>query len=297
MKPTLLSRLIWALLLMLVSMQPAVSVEQSAIKVFVSIEPLRYLAEKVGGDYVDVEVMIAPGENPATFSPTPRKMARLTTSRLFFYVGVPSEKAWLPRVSENYPATRLVDVRTGISLRKQAPHGEAHDHAHEEDLDPHIWNDPIMSIRIAANMRDALSKLDPTHRDIYEENFRRLANKLHALDRKIAAMLKDLPSRRFMVFHPSWGYFADRYGLQQIAIEKSGKSPGIRHLGELIRQARTANIKTIIVQPQFSRRDAEAIAREIGGNVAAVDPLAYNIPETLLLMAKTLASSKAGMKP
>ncbi len=100
-----------------------------------------------------------------------------------------------------------------------------------------------------------------------------------------------------MVFHPSWGYFADRYGLQQIAIEKSGKTPSIRQLGKLIEQARKAGVKTIIVQPQFSRRDAETIAQEIGGKVVAIDPLAYDIPATLLKMAETLTSSTHRTKP
>ncbi len=294
MRYRLLPFLLQALLLTLMSIQPVFSNEASAMKVFVSIEPLRYLAERVGGEHIDVETMIAPGESPATFSPTPRKMTRLKNARLFFYVGVPSEKAWLPRVRESYPTTRLVDVRKGIVLRRAA-HDEAHDHVHADDLDPHVWNSPLTSIRIAANMRDALSEVDPANKEAYADNFRQLADELHALDRKITAMLDELPSRRFMVFHPSWGYFADRYGLQQIAIEKSGKTPGIRQLGQLIEQARKAGIKTIIVQPQFSRRDAETIAQEIGGKVVAVDPLAYDIPTTLLLMAETLA--KHGKKP
>ncbi len=289
MKSRLLPFLLQALLLTLMSLQPVFSNEASAMKVFVSIEPLRYLAERVGGEHIDVETMIAPGESPATFSPTPRKMTRLKNARLFFHVGVPSEQAWLPRVRESYPATRLVDVRKGIVLRQRAGHDEAHGHAHADDLDPHVWNSPLTSIRIAANMRDALSEVDPANKALYADNFRQLADELHALDQKIDAMLVELPSRRFMVFHPSWGYFADRYGLQQIAIEKSGKTPGIRQLGRLIQQARADGIKMIIVQPQFSRRDAETIAREIGGKVVAIDPLAYDIPATLLKMAATLA--------
>ena len=277
------------LLLLLALSTPAVA-GATPLKVFVSIEPLRYLAERVGGPHVDVETMIAPGENPATFSPSPRKMSRLQQARLFVHVGVPSERSWLPRARESYPAIRFVDARNGIQLRRHAAahDGDGHDH---DELDPHVWTSPVSAIRIAANIRDALIELDPTHRADYEAGYNRLTSELEALDRRIAALLKDLRSRRFMVFHPSWGYFADRYGLTQMAIEREGKSPGIRQLGRLIRQAQQAGIDTIIVQPQFSRRDAETIARETGARVVAIDPLAYDIPASLLKLARTLAQS------
>ncbi len=281
--------LLRALPLLLALSAPALA-GSTPLKVFVSIEPLRYLAERVGGAHVDVETMIAPGENPATFSPSPRKMSRLQRARLFVYVAVPSERSWLPRVRESYPDIRFVDAREGIRLRRRgaAHHGDEHGH---DELDPHVWTSPIAAIRVAANIRNALIELDPAHRADYEAGYDRLASELKALDQRIDALLKDLPSRRFMVFHPSWGYFADRYGLTQLAIEREGKSPGIRQLGSLIRQARQAGIDTIFVQPQFSRRDAETIARETGARVVAIDPLAHDIPASLLQLARTLARS------
>ena len=289
MTSRLLQTLFRALPLLLALSAPALA-GSAPLKVFVSIEPLRYLAERVGGAHVDVETMIAPGENPATFSPSPRKMSRLQRARLFVYVGVPSERSWLPRVRESYPDIHFVDAREGIRLRRHATAHHGNEHGHDE-LDPHVWTSPIAAIRIATNIRDALIELDPDHRADYEAGYDRLASELKALDQRIDALLKDLPSRQFMVFHPSWGYFADRYGLTQLAIEREGKSPGIRQLGRLIRQARQAGIDTIIVQPQFSRRDAETIARETGARVVAIDPLAHDIPASLLRLARTLARS------
>ena len=277
------------LLLLLALSMPAMA-GATPLKVLVSIEPLRYLAERVGGPHVDVETMIAPGENPATFSPSPRKMSRLQQARLFVHVGVPSERSWLPRVRESYPNIRFVDARNGIRLRRREADHHGDDHGHDE-LDPHVWTSPIAAIQIAANIRDALIELDPAHRADYKAGHGRLASELKALDRRIDGLLKDLRSRQFMVFHPGWGYFADRYGLTQLAIERKGKSPSIRQLGRLIRQARQAGIDTIIVQPQFSRRDAETIARETGARVVAIDPLAHDIPTSLLKLARTLAQS------
>lgn len=269
-------------------------VAAAPLKMFVSIEPLRYLAEEVGNGHVDVGVMIAPGESPATFSPTPRKMAQARDARLFIYIGVPSERSWLPKLKKAFPEIYYVDARDGLKLRRMEEHvdGAKDEHHHgEEALDPHVWTDPLAAIHIAARIRDALIELDPANRKDYERNFATLEKRLRALDKQIASMLAPLKSRSFMVFHPSWGYFAERYGLKQIAIEHNGKSPRIRQLGKLVQLAQDSGNKIIIVQPQFSRRDADAIAAEIGARVVVVDPLAYDIPSTLLKMAQTLAST------
>ncbi len=258
------------------------SESEPVFQVFVSVEPLRYLTERVGGPHVTVETMIAPGENPATYAPSPRKMARLHHAAMLVYVGVPSERTWLPRIRRNHPDVRLVDARKGIPPRR-------HQHDGHDDIDPHLWTSPITSLRMAATIRDALIDIDPLHRADYERGYRRLATTLETLDREIAARLAGLPQRRFMVFHPAWGYFAERYGLEQIAIERGGKSPGMRHLSRLIDEARGAGIRTIIVQPQFSRRDAETIAAEIGARVVAIDPLAYDIPATLRRLTEALS--------
>ena len=79
-----------------------------------------------------------------------------------------------------------------------------------------------------------------------------------------------------MVFHPAWGYFARAYGLSQIPIELEGKEPKPAQLKKLIQEARDRNVKIIFLQPQFSARSAEQVAREIGGEVVTVDPLAFD---------------------
>jgi zinc transport system substrate-binding protein len=79
-----------------------------------------------------------------------------------------------------------------------------------------------------------------------------------------------------MVFHPSWGYFAKEYELEQVPIEIEGKAPKPAQLTTLIRHAREHGIRVVFVQPQFSAKSAEMISREIGGHVVHVDPLAEN---------------------
>jgi zinc transport system substrate-binding protein len=76
-----------------------------------------------------------------------------------------------------------------------------------------------------------------------------------------------------MVFHPAWGYFADAYGLIQVPIELEGKAPKPAHLQELVEIARRHGIRVIFVQPQFSRRSAELVAREIDARIVTADAL------------------------
>ena len=94
-----------------------------------------------------------------------------------------------------------------------------------------------------------------------------------------------------MVFHPSWGYFAHTYGLEQIPIEREGKAPKPVHLQELITHAIAHDIRVIFVQPQFSTKSAETIAKAIGGTVVVADPLALDWADNLRRQARKIRSA------
>ena len=97
-----------------------------------------------------------------------------------------------------------------------------------------------------------------------------------------------MKGKPFFVFHPSFGYFADDYGLEQIAVETGGSEPSARQLARLIDQARSSDVRVIFVQPQFSRKSAETVAAEIGGAVIPIDPLARDYIENLEQMARAV---------
>ncbi|MBA1330785.1 ABC transporter substrate-binding protein, partial [Candidatus Endoriftia persephone str. Guaymas] len=135
------------------------------------------------------------------------------------------------------------------------------------------------------------SRLAPQHQAKFEHNYQRFAQQLEQLDREIKQQLSGLRSRRFMVFHPAWGYFADAYGLTQIAIEQEGKEPGARALTALIEQARAKQVRVIFVQPQFNRKTAQRLAAAIGGRVEPIDPLAENYIDNLRRVARLIAEA------
>ena len=142
--------------------------------------------------------------------------------------------------------------------------------------DPHIW----LSLRLvkiqAETIYQALTEEDPSHRAYYQENLEAFHRDLDQLDREIVRSLRDMNSRKFMVFHPAWGYFAHDYGLEQIPIEIEGKEPTAKDLTHIMEEAKEEGIKIIFVQKQFSKTSAETVARAIGGKAVQIDPLARN---------------------
>ena len=267
------------------------------IRVFVSVLPLKYFVERVGGSHVTAEVMVGPGQSPATYEPAPKQMTRLGQADLYFRVGVPFERAWMQRLADLNRRMRIVDLRDGIDLRRLEEHhhddaGEEPDEEHGDDtLDPHVWTSPALAKIMAEHICVTLTEIDPSHAKDYRAGFDALATDLTALDKDLRKRLAGVTHRKFLVFHPSWGYFADTYGLQQIAIEAAGKEPGPRTLAKIIALAKRENIRVIFVQQQFSRTTAGTVARAIHGKVVAIDPLAEDYIENLRKAADAFFTS------
>ena len=163
-------------------------------------------------------------------------------------------------------------------------HHEGGHHHHEHGtLDPHIWLDPALVKIQAANIRDGLSRVDPEGSAAYAANTARFIEELDRLDAEIRAILSPIPENRrsFLVFHPSWGYFAKAYGLRQVSIEVEGKEPSPKDMARIITQGREEGVRVIFVQPQFSEKSAQTIARQLGASVVRLDPLAADWDENL----------------
>lgn len=281
------------------------------IPVFVSILPQEFFVQQIGKDRVDVQAMVRPGASPATYEPKPRQMAALTRAELYFAVGVPFESAWLPKIAAANPNMKVVHTEHGIEKIPMAthPHGEpddppeetesepdAHDHTHDHARDhgirdPHIWLSPPLVKKQARTIFHALREIDPDHGSFYEANFQEFAAEIDRLDADLKETFAGKEGLQFMVFHPAWGYFARAYGLEQIPVEIEGKSPKPAQLKALIEHAREKGIRIVFVQPQFSSKSAELIAREIGGEVAFADPLAREWTANLRAVAEKFKSA------
>lgn len=304
-----------ALALCLTMVTPViVSAADAPLQVSVSIPPQKYFVERIGGDLVRTTVMVPPGADPHTYEPKPSQLRGLSGSRIYFSIGAPFEDAWLARiVAAAGPSLSVVPMHKGVTLLPAAAplHSDEAEHAegkeHHEDhhahadghghdhgtTDPHVWLSPMLVRHMSLAIRDALAKADPAHAATYRANYDRFAADIDAMDKKFADLFAALPQdrRRFLVFHPSWNYFAHNYGLTELSIEVEGREPSPRQLRAIIDLARRERITTIFVQPQFSRRAAQTIATEIGARLVDADPLAEDWAANLELTAKALAQA------
>jgi zinc transport system substrate-binding protein len=294
-------------------------VDQSAAsdgipRVFVGIPPQQYLVDRIAGTYVTTEVLVAPGQSPHSFDATPRQMVALAESRAYFAIGLQFERELITKIMELNPDLTIVDMGRGVPRRPiegdeedpasgdtgSEPDGSEHGgsaNGHEHGraagglADPHIWLAPRLLAIEAENAAEALMALDPTHAADYRANLDALLADLNDLDRELAGALAPVREKTVYVFHPAFGYFTDAYGLKQVAVETGGSEPGARDLARLVEEARRDGVRVIFVQPEFATKSAEAVAREIGGAVVPIDPLAYDVIANLRTIARRIRAA------
>jgi len=284
---------------------PAGSPTRPRLKAVVSVLPQAYFVQRVGGEGVEADVLVGPGQDPHTFEPTPQQMARLSEAAVYFRIGMPFETRLLEKIASINRNLKVVDTAEGVELMDM-PEGEAGHHHDTEpaaaghpsgDKDPHIWLDPKLVKMQAETICRALVELDPPGADAYRANLAGFQDDLDRLDQRLAKTLAPLRGREFFVYHPAFGYFAAAYGLKQVAVETGGKEPGPRQVAELVERAKQQGVKVIFVQPQFSDKAARAIARQIGGVVVPMDDLPRDYIASMDRMAGSIEQALGKTAP
>ncbi len=276
--------------------QKQVGKTAGSITVAVSIEPQAFFAAQIGGDIVAVDVMVPPAQSPATYEPTPKQMAALEKADVYFRIGVPFENRFIGKIESIIGKSKVVDVRQGITMRWMDEHGHDGDTAaggHEGIADPHTWLDPMLVKIQARTMTTALEKIAPADREMFETNLERFDTELDSVDQVVAGLLAPYKGQAIYVYHPSYGYFTDRYGLRQVSVETDGKEPSAKRLAALIDQAKRDHVTTLFVQPQFAREPVQAIADALGADVVELDPLSGDYLNNLTAMARRISLALA----
>lgn len=252
------------------------------IGVAVTLLPQVEFVESVGGDKVDVIVMVPSGASPHTYEPTPSQMTALSDALMYAQVGsgVEFELTWLDNLVAQNEDMLVVDCSTGITLQTTVSEDDE-----ESAMDPHIWMSPQNAQIMVRNIADGLIEVDPDNRDYYEQNRDDYIEELAQLDSEISDGLAVVQNRVFMVFHPAFGYFASCYDLTMLAIEDEGKEPTPAGMAYLIEAAEENNIKVVFASPQYSQQSADSIAEEIGGAVVLINPLAEDYIDNLRVVA------------
>ena len=258
------------------------------LDVVVSILPQEAVVQGVGGDLVSVTMMIPPGMHPNAYEPKPTQMAALEDADLYVAIGLPHEKNWVPQIQATHPDLPILNIRSVVKTRSITGKKDA---SGNELPDPHIWLAAPQLRKAAIAIRDELTKLDPDHADAFAANTEAWLAKVDKADADAAAKLAPYKGKAFLAFHPAWGYVADQYGLRQIAIEQKGMEPGPKMIAKTIDTARAENIKVIFVQAHFSQKEAETIAKEIGGQVVKLNPLGPDPVGNLTVVADAFVAS------
>ena len=246
----------------------------------VSIVPEQTFVKAVCGDLAEVVTMIPPGNSPENYEPKPSEMERFSKASLYFTIGVPTEEAnILPNVG-NIKVISLAEKVATVYSDRTFESGER---------DPHIWLSPKRVKVMIDTIADEMSKLNPDNADTYKENAKAYITQLDALDEQIKSALEGVQSKKFIVYHPAFGYLADDYDLTMYALEDEGKEATAGHLQEMIDLAKAENIKAIFYQEEIDSSQSKAFAEEIGGKTIQLAPLAADYINNLKNMAETMA--------
>ncbi len=248
------------------------------VNVVVSVLPQKVFVEAIGGDKVNVALMVKPGSSPHTYEPKPSQMKDISKANIYFSIGVEFEKVWLLRFANQNVDMKIIDIGNNIIKMKN---------------DPHIWVSPSNVKIIARNIYNNLVEIDKENKDYYKSNLNKFLLFVSNTDLKIKEILKNTKKdTKFMVFHPAWGYFARDYNLVQLPIEIDGKSPKPKALIHLISEAKQHGVKAIFTQPEFSPKVANQIAKQLGIKVIKATPLNPNWNKNLINLAKAIATNE-----
>lgn len=256
--------------------------ESGLPKIAVSVVPEATFAEAVCGNLAEVVTLIPPGYSPENYEPAPDVMAKLEDAEIYFTIGVPAEESGiLPGVGESVKVVALEDEVSAAYPDRTSDGGR----------DPHIWLSPKrVKVMVGAIARE-LAALDPDNAATYAANAEAYQKRLDELDASLSATFGELKNKRFIVFHPAFGYLADDYGLEMYALEEEGKEATAAHMQEIIDFAKAEGIKAIFYQSELDSRQSQAFADELGGKTVMLEPLAADYIANLVKMAGLMAEA------
>lgn len=261
----------------------AASKESGKMVAAVTIVPERAFAEAVCGDLAEVVVMVPPGYSPENYEPTPKQTEEFSKAAVYFAIGVPAEERIL---SGDGGIKGMKIVKLQDEVAKAYPDREIA----PGERDPHIWLSPKRAKIMVEAIAREMGLIDGKNKERYMENAAKYIDELNKLDEEIKAALGGLKNRKFIVFHPAFGYFADDYGLEMHALEQEGKEATPRRLQEMVDFAKKEGIKAVFYQQEIDSKQSRAFAEEIGGRTILLDPLSPDYIGNIKRTAEALAS-------
>ena len=265
--------------------------------VVVSILPQEWFVSRIAGDRVKTLVLAGHGQNPHNYEVSPRQIAELSSARVWVLSGAEFEISFVPKIRSMHQNLLIVDGTLGVNFRllEDHDHDDFDDHDdHRENtgnIDRHTWLGLEPAKIMAAHIRNVLSEIDSENADFYQAQYLSLTEEISAEFDALRIELAPLRGRTVFVYHPSFGYFLDEFGIIQEAFETGGKEPGPQTLANLIEHAREENAAAIFVQAQFPVSAARTAAAAIGAKVIPLDPLSPDWLENIRIMGSALKNA------
>lgn len=264
---TWIALLVGALVLSACRAQSPSPEKTSAVATFY---PLYEFTRRVGGDRVEVRLLISAGAEPHDYEPTPQDVALLRRARVVVYNGAGFEP-WIEKLLDDLPqGTVVVNATEGVPL-----------HAGSGNPDPHVWLDPVLAQEQVDRILRGLLRADPAGEAAYRENAEALKRALMDLDARFRQTLARCRTRTFLASHAAFGYLARRYGLTMLSI--SGLAPEAEpspaRLRDLVREARRRGVEVVYGETLTSDRVARALAQELGARLLVLNPLEGLTPQ------------------
>ncbi len=234
------------------------------IPVVATIQPLASWIRSIGGERVEVTILIPPGTDPHTFEPRPSQLLALHQARMLVRVGLHLEALWIDRVLESLPRDSLFVVTVGSMVPTLG-----------DPPNPHVWLSLPNAIRIVDSLARILERLDPHSASYFRDRARAFIHRATSLHQRFQRDFQTLTRRSFIAQHPTWTYLARDYGLQEVAVLSitPGQEPGPRKIAQIIRKIREFHIPILLVEPQLPKTLAELLRRETSIQWVELDPL------------------------
>ncbi|MBQ3409423.1 MAG: zinc ABC transporter substrate-binding protein [Clostridia bacterium] len=249
--------------------------DDNKIQIVATLFPQYDFAKKIGGDKINVSLLLTPGTETHTYEPTPQDIIRINDSDLFIYTGKYMEP-WADRIISGVDSdTKILDASNNINLIKSEDDDEdeeEHEHEHEEhhhhEFDPHIWLNPQNAIVMVKNITDELCSIDRDNEEYYKANSEKLIKEINSLDLDIENTIKSSDKNKIAFGGTfAYSYFVNRYNLEYVtAYDSCGESaePSVARVKEVIDYMKENNIKVVFYQEASSGKIADSIAKETG---------------------------------
>ena len=277
--------------------------QTKTIKIVTTLFPLYDFAKKIGGDYVEVSLLLPPGVEAHSFEPKPSDIAKISGADIFIYTGKFMEP-WVTDILAGIKNDKLETIDSSIGVKTET--AVFHDKNEMNNLnDPHIWldfdNDKIIIKAIAQQ----LIKKDNINKNYYSQNLLNYQNKLSNLDSKYKNTLAKCQTNEIIYGgHYAFGYLANRYGLNYLAIQgmSPDAEPSAQDLMKIIKQIQKDNVKYIFYEELNSPKIAQTLANETNAKLLLLNA-AHNITKNdfinnisfLDIMEENLVNLKEGL--